>query len=149
MPLLNEVPRQNIERGSTALCIPYPLEWVRKNRKRFFRKPRTFAVSYQLGLDSAPTLFESRAVSGDVELKQVYLNKKSFVKAGGKEQDYIEVDGKAYVAFRKYLKREWVEISTGELVYPDDFLRKYTWRWSGHFNTYLGQLWKNKKRKAA
>jgi hypothetical protein len=143
MPLPEQILRQDI--GTANMCAPSSFEWVKKCSKKLLRKPRTFAVSYQLGLDSAPTLFESRPVYDSVEKKEVHISKKSFIKAGGKENDWLEVDGKAYVAFRRYLKREWVDIKTGEIVLPNEWLKKFTWRWTGHFNTYIGKKKRKKK----
>jgi hypothetical protein len=145
MSLPEQIFRQDIR--ATNVCAPCRFEWVKKCSKKLLRKPRTFSVSYQLGLDSAPTLFESRPVYDSVEKKQVHISKKSFIKAGGKETDWLEVDGKAYVAFRRYIKREWVQIDTGEMVLPDDWLKKFTWKWTGHFNTYIGKKKRKKKSK--
>jgi hypothetical protein len=130
MPLPHQVLRQDVNRCAPQLCKPIPYKWIKKNNKAFFRKPRTFAVSLQLGKDSTPVILESRIKEVKTEVKKV------FTVAG-------------YKPFYQYIhSREWVDIETGEVKKLDADLKKYSWRWTGHFNTYIGQQWKSKKRKA-
>lgn len=150
MPLPDKVLRQDA--NTPAPCNGQAYEWHRFQSYKKPRKPRTFSVSYQLALDSASTLFESRNVFQDKGLIPSMLTKKQFLKKGGKDADFIEKDGKGYVAFRTYLRREWVEIDlktkepvTGELVLGDDFLKKYSWTYTHQFNTYIGRDYKPKQ----
>ena len=75
---------------------------------------RSFAISYQLGIDSAPTLFDSNYVEESSTLAPVVYGAPVVVKR---------------------MKRLWVS-EHSELI--DDDLQDYHWRWTGHGETYIG-----------
>lgn len=129
MPIPNKVLGQNT--NTTTTCNDQPFGWSRFQSYKRARKPRTFSVSYQLALDSAPTLFESKL-----------LEEKTYVR------DVPTVHGMQ--PFFDYCHtRVWIEVETGTVELFDKFLKKYNWKWTGHFNTYIGHDYKPKKKKAA
>lgn len=85
-------------------------------------------MSYQLALDSAPTLFESKL-----------LEEKKHVK------DVQTMSG-MQPFFEYAFQRIWVEVESGNIELFDKFLKRYNWKWTGHFNTYIGRDYKTKKK---
>lgn len=75
---------------------------------------RSFAISYQLGIDSEPTLFDSNYVTESVVMAPVVWGSP------------IQVERK---------KRVWI---SGQAKLIDDDLQAYDWRWTGHGETYIG-----------
>jgi len=79
-----------------------------------------FAISQKLTEASAPVLFQSQIIE-----KKVY------------DREVFTTNG--YKAFYKYLHtREWID-KDGAMIVDQD-LKKYDWRWTGHFNTYTGRI---------
>ena len=75
---------------------------------------RSFAISYNLGLFSAPTLFDSCYLTVDRSIAPTVSG------------DSVEV---------QRTQRVWVS-EDGQLI--DDDVQAYDWRWTGHGETYIG-----------
>lgn len=112
----------------TEMCAPCSPGWSCYYRRHKQRKPRRFAISEDLAIWSSPTLFESKLIETKTKVKEV-----------------MTVEG--YKPFYNYLySRVWVN-EAGETIRDSD-LKKYDWRWTGKFNTYIGKNYKTKKKVA-
>lgn len=114
--VLSQVYGKDLWRGEK--CLPCYCSWRCATKARKQGNPKAFAVSQQLTKMSAPTLYESLVVEEKVFVRDV------FTVAG-------------YKPFYKYLhSRTWVD-KDGAVI-TDQELKKYDWRWTGHFSTYIG-----------
>ena len=115
MSILMQVPRKRIY--CEASFFPGWHVTIPTNHKR----KRSFAISQKLARETKPRKFESKTIEA-------------------KKAERLILTESGYKPFYKYcFSREWIDTETGEIILTDEFLTKYNWKWTGHYNTYYGR----------